>query len=213
MRFSKSHVVLASVLLASTFTWAQQYQTVGPTSLLARMSFTSSWMPQGFPRSSPQICFSVDRSGNYEMQRVTQKVSTETLHGLPDSKEDAKRIFRGPQTEVVQGTLSPDELKTLVTLLQDREFRTLSRSTGGIVLKGAETFVDVVPRASGVQRVVASDRDRESPLPQSVQGIVSWLWQFKPEGATPIDASAQDICPHGAVEPVNPSSASLRPTS
>jgi hypothetical protein len=144
---------------------------------------------------------------------VTPKFSTETLHGFPDSKEDAKRVFIGPQTELVQGTLSPNELKTLVTLLQGREFRTLSRSTGGIVLKGGETFVAVVPRVSGEQRVVASDRDGENPFPRSVQGIVSWLWQFKPEGATPLDVSAQDVCPQGAVQPVNPNNALLRPTS
>jgi hypothetical protein len=211
MRFSNRQVVMASVLFASTFVWGQQPEIILPTSLLARMSFASSWIPSGF-EGFPQICFSVDRSGNYEMRRVTLKVSAETLHGFPDSKEDAKAIVKEPQTELVQGTLAPNELKTLVTLLQDPDFRALPRSTGGIVRKGAETFVAEIPRASGVQRVVVSDADRENPFPHSVRGIVSWLRQFKPEGAMPLDVSALDICPSGAVQPVNPNSALSRPT-
>jgi hypothetical protein len=50
-------------------------------------------------------------------------------------------------------------------MLHDPEFRTLPRSGGGILLKGAETFVAEVPRASGAQRVVVSDTDGENPCP------------------------------------------------
>jgi hypothetical protein len=202
MRFSKRHIVMASALLASTFAWGQQPQINGPqinepTSLLVRMSVASSWEPSGFG-SFPQICFSVDRSGHYEMRRATMKGNAEFVEGTP-------------HTELLQGTMPVKELKKLETLLQDPEFRALPRSSGGILRKGAETFVAEVPRRNGVQRVVISDTDGENPFPHSAQRTVDWLQQFKAEGAEPLDVSALDICPSGALQPVNPNTASLQP--
>src|SRR3979490_1776556 len=165
MRCSMKYVVMASVLLASTFTWGQQLQVSGPTSLFVCMSFASSWVPSGFG-SSPQICFSVDRSGHYEMRRVT-------------IKGNAKFVDGTAHAELLQGTLPPKELKKLETLLQDPEFRTLPKSSGNILRKGAGTFVAEVPRTGEVQRVVTSDTDGENPFPPSAQRIVNWLQQFK----------------------------------
>ena len=197
MQFSMKRFLIALVLLASTFVWGQQPQIGGPASLLARMSFTSSWVPSGFG-SFPQICFSVDRSGHYEMRRMTMKGNAEFVEGTP-------------HTELLQGTLPPRELKKLEMMLHDPEFRTLPKSGGGILLKGAETFVAEVPRASGAQRVVVSDTDRENPFPPSAQRIVNWLQRFKAEGAEPLDVSALDICPSGALQPVKPDTALLQP--
>jgi hypothetical protein len=206
MRFSKRHMVVASALLASTLSWAQQPQINEHTSLLVRMSFASSWVPSGLG-GFPQICFSVDHTGHYEMRRVTIKVSAEPLQGSPD----AKLLLGTPHTELLQGTLSPSELENLQKLLEDPEFRGLARSSGGILRKGAETFVAEVPRENGVQRVVMSDTDRESPFPRSAKRIVNWLQHFKAEGAKPLDVSAEDICPSGALQPVSPATASLQP--
>jgi len=197
MQFSMKHFLMASVLLASTFAWGQQPQIGGPASLLARMSFTSSWVTSRF-ESFPQICISVDRSGQYQMRRVTMKGNAEFVEGTP-------------HTELLQGTLPPRELKKLEMMLHDPEFRTLPKSGGGILLKGAETFVAEVPRASGAQRVVVSDTDRENPFPPSAQRIVNWLQRFKAEGAEPLDVSALDICPSGALQPVKPDTALLQP--
>src|SRR6202140_5381672 len=197
MQFSMKHFLMASVLLASTFAWGQQPQIGGPAPLLARMSFTSSWVTSRF-ESFPQICISVDRSGQYQMRRVTMKGNAEFVEGTP-------------HTELLQGTLPPRELKKLEMMLHDPEFRTLPRSGGGILLKGAETFVAEVPRASGAQRVVVSDTDGENPFPPSAQRIVNWLQRFKAEGAEPLDVSALDICPSGALQPVRPDTALLQP--
>jgi hypothetical protein len=197
MRFSMQHFLMPSVLLASTFVWGQQPQTSDPTSLLVRMSFASSWVPSGFG-SFPQICFSVDRSGHYEMRRMTMKGNAEFVDGTP-------------HTELLHGALPSNELKKLQTLLQDPEFRNLPKSSGSILLRGAETFVAEVPRASGAQRVVVSDTDGENPFPPSAQRVINWLQRFKAEGAVPLDVSALDICPSGALQPVKPDTALLQP--
>jgi hypothetical protein len=191
MRFSKRYIVMASVLLASVLAWGQQPQINGRTSVLVRMSFTSSWVVDYGDEGFPRICFSVDHTGHYRMRRLTTKGNTELL----------------------QGTLPPKELRKLEKLLQDPEFRGLARSSGGILRKGAGTFVAEVPREDGVQRIAMSDTDRENPFPRSADRIVNWLQHFKAEGAEPLDVSAQDICPSGALQPVNPATALLQPIS
>lgn len=207
MQFSKRHIAVASVLLASTFAWGQQPEINGPTSLLVRMSFASSWLPSGFG-SLPQVCLSVDRSGHYEMRRVTIKPTTEPLQDSPNRKV----VGGTPHTELLQGTLPAKELRKLDKLLGDSDFRNLAGPFGGLLRKGAETFVAEVPREDGVQRVVMSDADRENPFPPSADRIVRWLQNFKAEGAEPLDVSAKDICPSGALQPVKPATALLEPT-
>jgi hypothetical protein len=216
MRFSTRFIVIASVVLTSVFLWGQsQINGYSPTSLLVRMSFTSSWMDDYGPEGIgyPQICFSVDRAGHYQMRRLTRMQRL----GKKDNKDQDngnKEIIEGtPQPELLRGTLPPQELKRLENFLQDPEFRGLARSSGGILRKGAETFVAEVPREDGVQRVVMSDTDRQNPFPHSAARIVNWLQHFKAEGAEALDVSAQDICPSGALQPVNPATSSVQPIS
>jgi hypothetical protein len=116
MRFSKSYLVVLSALLASTLGWGQEAQA-NQTSLLVRMSFSSSWIPQG-SANFPQICFSVDRSGHYEMRRLTMKVSSDS----PKENPDRKLVIGTPYSELLQGTLSPGELGKLEKFLEDPEF-------------------------------------------------------------------------------------------
>jgi hypothetical protein len=126
-------------------------------------------------------------------------------------KGNANFVDGTPHTELLQGTLPPKELKKLEMMLHDPEFRTLPKSGGGILLKGAETFVAEVPRVGEVQRVVTSDADGENPFPPSAQRVINWLQRFKAEGAEPLDVSAPDICPSGALQPVKPNTALLQP--
>jgi hypothetical protein len=206
MQFSKRYFVLTSVLLGSTFGSAQQPVINEHASVLVRMSFASSWVPSdlgGFP----QICLSVDRSGSFEMRRVTIKTTAEPLEGSPNNKA----IFRTPQVDLLQGTLTAVELEKLEKLLEDSEFSKLRSAPPSILRKGAETFVAEVPRENGVQRVVVSDADHDNPFPRSAENIVNWLQNFKAEGAKPLDVSADDICPRGAVQPVHPATALLQP--
>lgn len=206
MRLPKSCLVVLTALLASTLGSAQASPTKRQTSLLVRMSFSNSWLPQGFA-SFPQICFSVDRTGHYEMRRLTMKVSTESSKENPDKKF----VLGTPYSELLQGTLSPVEFGKLEKFLEDPEFVKLSSSSPSVLRKGAETFVAEVPRESRVQRVVVSNADGENPFPRSANRFVNWLQHFKAEGAEPLDVSADDICPSGVLQPVNPTAAFLQP--
>jgi hypothetical protein len=208
MRLSKSYLVVISALLASTLVWGQESQIKQQPALLIRMSFTNSWLPQGFA-SFPQICFSVDRTGHYEMRRLTMKVSSES----PKENPDKKYVLGSPYSELLQGTLSLGELGKLEKFLEDPEFVKLSSATPSLLRKGAETFVAEVPRESRVQRVVMSNADGENPFPRSANRFVNWLQHFKAEGAEPLDVSADDICPSGTLQPVNPAAALLQPIS
>jgi hypothetical protein len=207
MRFSKRYVVMASVLLASTLVWGQQPQIDGRTSVLVRMSFTSSWVDDFGDRDLPQVCFLVDDTGHYQMRRLTMKVNSEPLQGSPHTK----LLLKTPHTELLQGILPPSEFRKLRKLLGDPEFLKLTTSAPSILRKGAETFVAEVPRENGVQRVVMSDADGENPFPPSADKIVNWLQHFKAEGAESLDVSAEEICPSGALQPVNPATASTQP--
>jgi hypothetical protein len=195
------YAAMASVLLTWTLAWGQQPQTNGRESsgpsLLVRMSFANSFVRWGYD-SLPQICFSIDRSGHYEMRRLTMKGGAPYLQGTP-------------HPELLQGTLPSVELGKLEKLLGDPEFVKLTDAPASILLKGAETFVAEVPRDTGVQRVVMSDADGQNPFPHSVRRIVSWLQQFKDEGAEPLDVSAPDICPSRTLQPVHPNIAALQP--
>jgi len=192
MRPSTKFVLIASVFLASALACGQgQPQSAESTSLLARLSFTSTWIGGHDQEGFPQICLSVDRTGYYRMRRLTTK----------------------GETELLQGTLPPSELGKLEKLLGDSEFRRLSGSPASLLRKGAETLVAEVPREESIQRIIMSDIDGESPLPRSAGKIVRWLQRFKPEGTQPLEGSTQDICPSGALRPLQPATAALEPIS
>lgn len=206
MQFSKRYLVLTSLLLASTFGWAQQHPIDQPIPLLVRMSFTNSWVPQGFG-TSPQICFSVDRTGRYKMRRLAIKLSAESPQARPDTKLLPGSIY----TEQLQGTLPATELEKLDKLLAEPDFLNLAASAPNILRNGAETFVAEVPRDDYVQRVVMSDADGENPFPRSANRIVNWLQHFKAEGAKPLEISSEDVCPRAAIQPARPATALLQP--
>jgi len=200
MRLWTRFAAIASWFLVSALGWGQLYAVPADRDrdLLARLSFASTWAVDNASKASPQICFSVDLAGHYRMRRLTTKGGADFLQG-------------SPHPEVVRGTLQPKELRKLGRLLGDPDFRNLDGSFGGLVRKGAETFVAEVPRESGVQRIVVSDPDRENRFPDSVSRIVSWLQDFEAVGAEAVDVSSQDICPSGALQPINPATALVKP--
>jgi hypothetical protein len=204
MRVSKTCVAVMWILLASALAWGQrsginEREISGPA---FRMSFSSSRLAvEGF-FVFPQICFSVDHSGHYELKRLTMKVSGESSQG---------KIFR-MVPELLQGTLPATEWASLEKLLEDPELLK-SGSAPGVLRKGAETFVAEVPGENGVQRVVLSNADGGNPFPRSAERVVNWLQHFKAEGAEPLDVSADDICPSATFQPVRPATAELQPRS
>jgi hypothetical protein len=101
MRFSKGYIAIVWWLLASALAWGQLAPAKGREidGPLFRMSFTSSRLAgEGF-FIFPQICFSVDHTGHYQMRRLTMKVSAESSQG---------KIFR-MAPELLQGTLPAGE--------------------------------------------------------------------------------------------------------
>ena len=211
MRFFAGFIVIVSVFLASALAWGQTQMNASTsvpvrTSLLVRMSFASTWEEQDGFGNSPQICFSVDRTGHYQMRRLTKLRRS-------IKKDNAEIIEETLIPELIRGTLPPNELAKLEKLLEDPEFLRLSGPVPNLLREGAETLVAEVPRENGVQRVVASDADRANPLPRSASEIVNWLKHFKAENAEPLDVSTQDICPSRAVQPVRPTNALLEPAS
>jgi hypothetical protein len=194
MRFSKSSVVMASMLVVSTLAWGQLAQIDGTRSMNARMSFTSSWVDDFGDRDLPQVCFSVADTGHYQLRRKAMKTNGDPVQGSPHSN----LLRKTPHPELLQGTLSPSEPRELRKLFGDRGFLTLTTSAPIILRKGAETFVAEVPRENGVQRVVMTDADNEHPLPPLINKIVDWIQDFKAEGAKPLGVRVGSLPDRGA---------------
>jgi hypothetical protein len=209
MRFSKRQIVLSAAILAATFAWGQQPDVHLPadSSLLVRMSFASSWEFHGFV-TGPQVCFSVNRSGHYQMRRVTTKTTIEPREGAPNGKA----VVETPQTEYLQGTLAVRDLENLKKFVGDPNLLKLTVVPPSIVRKGGETFVAEIANGSRTRRIVVSDADGENPFPDSAEKIVDWLEGFKAEGARPLDVSTEDICPTGTMQPIAPDAARLEPS-
>jgi hypothetical protein len=124
---------------------------------------------------------------------------------------NTKILRETPSMETLQGVLAPGELKRLAQLFDDPEFRSLKRSSGGLLRKGADVFVAEVPRENEVQRVVWSDTDGENPFPRPASRVLRWLQNFKTAGAQPLDVSEEDICPSAALQRLDPATALLQP--
>lgn len=156
----------------------------------------SSIMVLGFSGSEQQICFSVDRTGHYQMLREIRRVITERTQGSPVYN---KAVSFPPHTELFQGIMLASELEKFEKLIANSEFVKITASAPkwNSLQKGAEDFVAEVPRENGVQHVVMRNSDGEDPFPRSVQEIINWLQQFKTENAEPLDVSKNkwDVCP------------------
>jgi hypothetical protein len=187
-------ILITSCLIASALAWGQDAQVNESSSAFVRVSFTSFIL--GDSRSYRKICFSFDRTGHYELERVTMKVSTKRSQGSPVYNSSVS----GPShTELVQGSMFAGDLQKLEKLLADSDFMKVTASTPEMTAlqKGSEDFVAEVPRENGVQRVAMRDADGENPFPRSVQEIVNWLQHFKAENAKPLNVLG-GICPKDA---------------
>jgi hypothetical protein len=193
MGLSKS-ILITSCLVTSALAWGQNAQVNESSSAFVRVSLTSYIL--GDSGSYRKICFSFDRTGHYELARVTMKLTTKRSQGSPVYNGSSS----GPRhTELVQGSMFAGDLQKLEKLLADSDFMKVTASTPEITAlqKGAEDFVAEVPRENGMQRVVMRDADGENPFPRSVQEIVNWLQHFKAENAEPLNVLGE-ICPKDA---------------
>lgn len=189
MRCPVQIAVMVLVLLASVTAWPQQDSHPLNGSSIARFSYNSTWPIEYGDKESPQICFALQQDGNFQMQRLTSKGTT----------------------ELVGGTVSAIELKKLDHLLEAPEFRSLASSVGSVIFSGGESFVAELSNENGGHRIFLANPDRERPFPSSAAAIISWLQRFRPEGSKPLDISEPDICPGARMKLVRPSVASLAP--
>jgi hypothetical protein len=174
MHSSTKFLLAATMFLAPTFTCAQLLQAKDQTNQLARLSLSSTSPIAAGEKGFPQVCFSVDRDGRYQMSRLTSEGGRELL----------------------QGTVLPGKLKKLEELLGDSEFISVG-SSGGLLRNSAQAFAAEVPREKGTLRIFISDTDTENPFPRSVRRVANWLQNFNPEDAEPFETSVPDICPRG----------------
>jgi hypothetical protein len=143
-------------------------------SLLARLSYNSTWFMSPDQHKSRRICFAVFRDGRYRMLRTTADGKSERL----------------------KGAIEPEELKQIEVLLETPSFRALAGQRGGIVRSGSETFIAEVPRDVGIQRVLWMNPDREEPFPRPAAQVVNWLQSFEPKHAEAlVETEFPDICP------------------
>jgi len=181
MRVQTITLEAALILLISGFTAAQS-ATHRPDSLFARLSYSSGHMVDWRrEQGNPQICFALYRSGYYRVSRLTE---------------------RG--TETLQGTLAEDQVLRLRSVLENLDFQS---SGDAVTRNGAEVLVAEVVRKRKSIHYVWSDPDHQRPFPSSAMNIVTWLQDFKPEGASPLPvrelSDQPSICPP-ASKPVVP---------
>jgi len=181
-------VALAIVAMAAGSSASGDKSRDEQSSLLARLSYRSTWISQPGQKVAPRICLSVSKDGHYRILRLSDI----------------------GQTQVLQGTLTPRQLKQLQDLLDAPDFRALAGSHGGVVRRGSESFMAEVPREEGVQRVLWMIPDRKSSFPQPAARMVEWLRDFQPNGAeTLINTEFPDVCPRVGLAPVQPTVAHL----
>jgi hypothetical protein len=177
-------LIRATLVLLISGAALGQSGTHNPDGLLARLSYRSGhfidWRQE---RGNPQICFALYRSGYYRVSRLTEK-----------------------GTETLQGALAEDQAIRLRNVLESLDFQS---SSGAVIRNGAEVLVAEVVRDGKTLHYVWMNPDHQRPFPSSATGVVRWLYEFKPEGASPLTVREPfSICPN-ASEPVLPLISSL----
>ncbi len=174
--------MIAALALLTPAAAPAQEKEHGPDSLLARLSYHSTYMTDSIGQQSPRICFALYRSGHYEISRLT-KGATQTL----------------------QGTLSQDQLASVSGMLKNLDSEKSSR--GGLIQQGSESLTAEVVRGGETMHYVWIDPDHKRPFPDSALSIVNWLQSFKALGASPLtlrELRGATICPPPSLEPVQP---------
>jgi len=198
MRSSDRKIAVTCMILVSSFAWSQTPQAeINKPSYLVRMSFVKTWRAHSSP-----TCFSADVNGHYQMRR--SKATQYTVE-----KDGRQFVYRNLRTELLQGTLDENAMRQLKGLLENPELVSLT-PRANLLRKDGETFAVDVTREREVQRVVITDSDNENAFPASVRNLVSWLENFKAEGAQPLDDSDADICPSATLQLADPAVATLQ---
>lgn len=182
-------VLIAALALLNSPTASAQAKEHSPDDLLARLSYSSTYVWDVNQDRSPQICFALYRDGYYRMSRKSRK----TQDG----------------TETLQGKLSQDQLTRLRTLLKSVDLQT---GEVGTIRKASESLMAEVVRDGKTVHFVWIDPDHERPFPDSAVRVVNWLQDFEAQGSSPLtlrELSDRPICPSASEKPLHPVIASV----
>ncbi len=176
MTTSKAVLIVIIATLVTSPTFAQNNGAPAENAtLVARLSYNSTWFVSADQKTSPWICFAVFNDGRYRMLRRT-----------PDGK-----------TQRVQGVIVLEELGQVEAMLTSPSFGSLTSQVGGVVVRsGSESFIAEVPREKGVQRLLLMNPDREDPFPEAAAEVVDWLQRFEPKHTEKLlETEFSNICP------------------
>lgn len=149
--------------------------------VLARISYTSTYVSDANEKRSPEICFEVYQNGRYKMRKM-QKGGMVRLGG----------------------DLSAEELLQMKGLLKKLDFKS---SEGGMVQRGTESFVAEIVGKEDSERYIWMNPDHQRPFPESVAKLILWLQEFDDRRAAPFadpELSTDPICPRASAKPVEP---------
>jgi hypothetical protein len=153
----------------------------GPSNVLARLSYISTYVAVSGQQHSPGICFELYRNGRYRVSRSTDGA-----------------------TKNLGGTLTQDQLGAVTRLMKKLDFES---SGGGVIRNGSESFVAEIVRGNERMRYLWVDPDHQRPFPDSAVSIINWLQDFKPQGADALvvpELGTDSICPIISDKPVQP---------
>jgi hypothetical protein len=218
MRLYAKCFLMAAVLITSLALCAQEQQHSTAPTLLVRLAFDpGGWLSPG----SQHICLAVDRDGSYRMMRINtglrmiQTLNLESTQPIVVIEDNATTRRLLDPIERLEGTMPPEQLQQLKTLVGASDLKPLSGNHFALIRQSAETFTAEIPALDKQANdrtllVHLLDADGESPFPEPARKIVDWLNHFEPKNAkTAADLEFGDVCPGGGLQLVQPAALSM----
>lgn len=178
-------VSIAAVCIAFGPAWLAGQASAGRSSeeikVLARISYTSTYVSDANEKGGPHICFEIYSNGRYKMRKVAKGA-----------------------TDRLGGDLSAEELQQLKGLLKKLDF---TSSESGVVQRGTESFVAEIPGEEDSERYIWMNPDHQRPFPEWAAKLILWLQKFDDRRAAPFadpELSTDPICPRASAKPVQP---------
>jgi hypothetical protein len=181
--------MLAALAFLNAAAAPAQSKEHSPDDLVARLSYSSTYVWDVSDDHSPQICFALYGDGYFRISRRSRQA------------QDG--------TESLQGTLSSDQLTRFRMLLKNLDVQ----AGVGTIHTASESLTAEIMRNGKIVHFLWIDPDHERPFPDSVARVVNWLQDFAPQGSSPLtlrELSDQPICPSASEKPLHPVVASVQ---
>jgi len=132
----------------------------GPTTVMARLSYSNTYVTVSGQQRSPRICFEVYRNGRYRLAGIRTV----------------------PQEPLVAHSHRTSQLRSL-SLMKKLDFE---NGGGGVIRNGSESFVAEIVRGNETKRYLWVDPDHQRPFPDSRSALLTGCQGFTPQGASPV---------------------------